>query len=119
MACENLLAHRHGTRGGRTSRRLHVAARERRGEREQTSGTDDLLRDGIMAFEERVERNRLSALQPLDHGIGAHERAEVDVVSRMDRRERFGHRELDPRPLFALRRGFTRRARPLPGGRTR
>ena len=92
---------------------LDLARRDSLREREQTARSDLQLGDRVVVPVELLERDPLPRLQPLEQGVIAHQHTLVDVVGRVDRRERGGDRDPDAPPLLGLNGGFAGAADPL------
>jgi len=113
VAGENFFRQRHRARRRRRALELARAAGDRLGEREQPARLDDLPRQRILPARELAERDRLARLQAHEQVVIGHQHALVDVVLRVDGRERRRNRHADPRPLLRLHRGLARRAHAL------
>src|SRR5207248_10189190 len=107
---EDLLGQVHRPRRGARRRHADLAAREPRAEREQAAALDDVLRDRIVAAREFGEGDALAGLESAQHRVIAHELADVDVVARVNRRERARDREPAAAEHLALRTLLAARA---------
>ena len=71
---------------------------------------DDERGDRVVPGGELVQGNRLAALEAAKDVVAPHELTDVDVVARVDRRERRRHREPAAGEHFRLRGGLAARA---------
>ena len=110
VPADDALCHGHRALAGVKGRELQFACLEGLGEGEQTTVLHDELRDRIVASGELRKRNRLAVLQAFEHGVVAHQLAEVDVVALVDGRKRGGDDDADAGPAFALRSRLSARA---------
>ena len=77
-------------------------------EPEQAARLDDEAGDGVVAVGEGLERHRLAGHEPAQHRVVGHEQADVDVVARVDGRERRRHRQADAGEELGLGCGLAR-----------
>ena len=101
---EDLLGHGHRSWARLGHRNLQLSGRHRRGEGEQPTALDDQPGDRIVVSAELLERNALSLLESPQDIVPRHQNTLIDVVGRMDRRERGGDRDADAAPLLRLDR---------------
>lgn len=108
---EYLLRHGHGAFSGRVRRQGDLRGDDLAHEGEQAAVLDDEARDGIATRRELLEPDALAGLQAQEHGVVAHELAEIDVVARVDGGEARRYGDANARPALGLGRCLAARPR--------
>ncbi len=100
---EDLLGEVHRPRRGAGRGHRDLFLGEPRAERQQAAALDDERRDRVVTARELAEWDRLTGFEAANRVVVAHQLTDVDVVARVNRRERARDRESAAREHFALR----------------